>query len=172
MFNSYPEGRVLFVVLFFFPQYVYHHHRHSLFLFSLPSGHLQVFPGGRIMSAVSTQQSLHHRGCHTLRLSQRLLPRWHGQTGGHVHQWVTLPFSCVITVSLRVINASAKATFWTSSKPTYYRASYRAVQYLLIELKASTASDLLFQTLILCILFRVSFAAMFLSLFGDLGSSK
>ena len=58
----------------------------SLFLFSLPSGHLQVIPGGRIMSAMSAQQSLHHRGCHPVWLSERLLPRRHGQTGGRVHE--------------------------------------------------------------------------------------
>lgn len=60
----------------------------SLRVFSLPSGHLQVLPGGGIMSAVSAQQSLHHRGRHALQLPQRLLSWRHGPTGRHVHQWV------------------------------------------------------------------------------------
>lgn len=62
---------------------------HSLCVFSLSSGHLQVLPGGRIMSAVSAQQSLHHRGRHALQLPQRLLSWRHGPTWRHVHQWVT-----------------------------------------------------------------------------------
>lgn len=70
--------------ILFSPRFV-----HSLRVSSLPSGHLQVLPGGRTMSAVSAQQSLHHRGRHALQLPQRLLSWRHGPTRRHVHQWVT-----------------------------------------------------------------------------------
>lgn len=48
MFNSYPEGRVLFVVFgfSFFPQYVYHRRRHSLLsLSACPQGTFKSFQG-------------------------------------------------------------------------------------------------------------------------------
>lgn len=42
------------------------------------------------MPAVSIQQSLHHRSRHPLWLSEWILSGGHGETRGHVHQWVRL----------------------------------------------------------------------------------
>lgn len=92
-----------------------------LSFYSLPSGHLQVVPGGGTVSAVSTQQSLHHRGGHALRLPERLLPRRHGQTGGHLHQWVIYNANTHILwdstslsrVSCTVSTTPTEATVWT-----------------------------------------------------------
>ena len=155
------------------------------FLFSLPSGHLQVIPGGRIMSAMSAQQSLHHRGRHPVWLSERLLPRRHGQTGGHVHEWVSLflsdKYKTQKYINLKVACNHATGQLWHNLRQIFgLELPFADILQHISGWHPISHHWIKGQYLLWCIIPAPNFmhliqrecAAMLPSLFGDLGSSK
>lgn len=161
--------------ILFSPRFV-----HSLRVSSLPSGHLQVLPGGRTMSAVSAQQSLHHRGRHALQLPQRLLSWRHGPTRRHVHQWVT-PWHWKLTYAhthtrlshLSVIIRPHKLIETHLHIFVYYKhfSSWSHQTSNISSLDYRPISTLIYYFIFMpCIC--IESAATMLSLFWGLGSSK